>query len=679
MMLDAPNRRILIIDDNEAIHSDIRAVLASRQEENELNELSAALFDAKPAQLRQSPVLNYDIDSAFQGEEGLGLVQAANDAHRPYALAFVDVRMPPGWDGIQTIHEIKKVDPDLQVAICTAYSDYSWQSVLETLGVNDWLLILKKPFDVVELQQLACALTEKWNLGKRAALRTDELEQRVQEHAGLLAATNAQLHEQVTALADAHEKIAEEMDARRQADNRIRHIAFHDALTDLPNRMLLMERIESCIERSKRRENHYFAVLYCDLDLFKEVNDSLGHRVGDQLLVQVARKLNHSLRTTSNEIRAACDTVARLSGDEFVVLLDDVPDTEHVLSIAERIKETLSQPIVVEHNKLALGISIGVAFSGGEYDDACDLLRDADAALYQAKALGKGCVAVFDQEMRAKVSARVDLEHSLCRAIEQRQFVLFYQPIVSLKTEEVVCMEALVRWAHPTLGLLSPDAFIPVAEETGVIEAMGELILEMAVDQISHWRKVIPGMATLHVSVNLSPRQLAHRGVVDCIARCLDKYQLDPAAVKLEITESAMISDLPKIRSVLHDLVNQGIDIHLDDFGTGYSSLSMLHALPFSTIKLDREFIGSLGHELESPTTVRAVMMLAHNEGIQVIAEGIETHDQLTHLRELECEFGQGYYFSRPLPPAEAEVFLTDRMALSNDSPPRLKATFSAN
>ena len=631
--------------------------LGCAQEDAEFSALSAALFDSKPAEQKQSAI-QYEIDSAYQGQDGLNLVKAALDQNRPFALAFVDVRMPPGWDGIQTIGELKKADPNLQIALCTAYSDHSWQSILETLGVSDWLLILKKPFDVVEVQQLACALTEKWNLGRRASLRTEELEQKVQEHAGLLALANKKLQEQLQSLEEANSRLAQEMNARQQADDRIRHIAFHDALTDLPNRMLLLERIESCIERSKRRENYHFAVLYCDLDDFKLVNDSLGHRVGDQLLVQVARKLNHALRTASNELRPAFDTVARLSGDEFVILLDEVPDVQHVADIAERVRDSIAQPITVEEHQLVLGISIGVAVSTGDYDDAVHLLRDADTALYHAKDCGKGCVAFFDQEMRAKLNARMDLESDLRRAIEQEQFVVYYQPIVELGSGQIVSVEALVRWTHPSHGLLAPEAFIPVAEETGVIEAMGEIVLKMAIDQVAHWRKTVPGMEGLKINVNLSPRQLAHKNVVTCIDSCLEHFQLDPQSLRLEITESAIINDLPKISRVLEDLVSRGIEIQLDDFGTGYSSLSILHALPFSTIKLDRSFISNLGNELESPITVKAVMMLAHSEGIQVVAEGIESIDQLRQLRELDCEFGQGYYFSRPLPPAEAEAFL---------------------
>jgi diguanylate cyclase (GGDEF)-like protein len=667
MIHETANRRILVVDDNQAIHADFRAILLPRDNADELNALSATLFDAQ--RTPRSPAIRYEIDSAYQGQEALQLVKTAVEAGRPYALAFVDVRMPPGWDGIQTIRELRMVDANLQVAICSAYSDYSWQSILDVLGSSDWLLILKKPFDVVEVQQLACALTEKWSLGKRASMRADELERKVQEHAGQLTEANAKLKEQVKSLAEVNAQLAQEMEARQQADDRMLHIALHDALTDLPNRMLLMERIAECIERGKSPESRQFAVLYCDLDNFKIINDSLGHRVGDQLLVQVAKTLNQTLRTSSNEMRPSSDTVARLGGDEFVILLDNVPDEQYVLSIAERVKDSLTHPILVDHNKLVLGVSVGVAVSSGQYTDAIDLLRDADTALYHAKERGKGCVALFDHEMRAKATARMDLEQDLRRAIEHKQFVVFYQPIVSLDTEQVVSMEALVRWLHPVHGLLLPEAFIPVAEETGLIETMGEIVLEIAIEQVARWRKTLPGMEHLQLNVNLSPRQLAHKNVIACIDNCLERFHLEPAALKLEITESAMINDMPKTVGILNELVRRGIEIHLDDFGTGYSSLSILHALPFSTVKLDKTFISNFSDELESPTAVRAIVMLAQHEGIRIVAEGIESYEQLAHLRELDCEFGQGFYFSRPLPPAGAQVYLTKSITRANRQP----------
>lgn len=656
MSNQAKNRRILIVDDNEAIHADIRSILEPPKENAELDSLTAALFDdASPT---SATAVKYEIESAYQGQDGFEMVRKANQAGNPFAFAIVDVRMPPGWDGIQTIQEMKKIDPHLQIAICTAYSDYSWQTILDKFGINDWLLILKKPFDVVEVKQLACSLTEKWNLSKWVSMRTVELEQSLEDHARQLEVANVKLQEQVESLAETNSQLSREMEARREADERIRHIAFHDALTGLPNRMLLSDRIAECIERSKRQQSYHFSLLYCDLDNFKIVNDSLGHRVGDQLLVHIGERLRHALRTTSQSMRAGYDIVSRLSGDEFVVLLDDVEGTEHAMQIAERIREVVCQNVKIEQNELLPSISIGVAMSSGEYDDATDLLRDADTALYHAKDNGKCCVSMFDMNMRTQVTNRMNLESDLRRAIEEEQFVVYYQPIVSLYTGDIVSLEALVRWQHPTRGILSPDAFISVAEETGMIDAIGELVFRQAIDQVGYWKNHICEAEGLSVSINLSPRQLRNRRIVAVIDECLKQSGFDPAALKLEITESAMMTDLAMVRGIIEDISSLGVEFYLDDFGTGYSSLSILHTLPFSTIKLDRSFVSNLDNELESPTTIQAIVMLAKNGGVKLVAEGIETYEQLCHLRELECEYGQGYFFSKPNPKREIDELL---------------------
>lgn len=650
------NRRILIVDDNEAIHADIRSILELPKENAELDMLTAALFDeAVPT---PSAAIEYEIESAFQGQEGFEKVLKAQDEGNPYALAIVDVRMPPGWDGIQTIQEIKKIDPLLQVAICTAYSDYSWQTILDKFGINDWLLILKKPFDVVEVKQMACSLTEKWNLSKWASMRTEALEQTVEEHARQLEIANAKLQEQVQSLAETNSQLSREMEARREADDRIRHIAFHDALTGLPNRMMLSDRIGECIERSKRQNAYHFAVLYCDLDNFKIVNDSLGHRVGDQLLMHIGDRFRHALRTTFDSSRGGYDMVSRLSGDEFVILLDDVAGADHATQIADRVREVVCQTVKIERNELVPSISIGIAMSSGEYDDATDMLRDADTALYHAKDRGKCCVSMFDLNMRTQVTNRMNLEGDLRRAIEDEQFIVYYQPIVSLLTGEIISLEALVRWQHPVRGILAPDQFIGVAEETGMIDAIGEVVFREALTQVGYWKNEIDGAEHLSVSVNLSPRQLRNRRIVAIIDESLQNSGFDPSALKLEITESAMMTDLAMVRGIIDEIAALGVEFYLDDFGTGYSSLSILHTLPFSTIKLDRSFVSNLESELESPTTVQAIVMLAKNGGVNLVAEGIETYEQLCHLRELDCEYGQGYYFSKPQAKREIEKFL---------------------
>ncbi len=666
MDYEAKNRRILVVDDTASIHDDVRTILTYGKTDDKLNELEFAVLGTKSSSDAPIP---YEIDSAYQGEEGFNRVVQAREEEKPYALAIVDVRMPPGWDGIQTVERMREVDPELQVAICTAYSDYSWQGLHEKFGTNDWLLIFKKPFDLAEVQQLACAMTEKWNLARQASMKLGELEQMIEEHAQKLRLANEELQERNASLAAANDRLSEEMNARRLADERIRHIAYHDALTDLPNRTLLMERLNECIARSRECSDYMFAILFTDVDDFKIVNDSLGHRVGDQLLSQIAAEMIRSMRTMANSVRPSYDTVARLGGDEFVVLLDDVKSVENVVEIAERIQRTVCRPLNVAHRELVPSISMGAAVSRHDYDDAVDIMRDADTALYHAKANGKGRVALFDQAMRSRVLERVDLENDLWHAISDNQFVVYYQPIVSLADGRATNLEALLRWNHPTRGLLMPGSFIQVAEETGMIEGIGEFVLDEVARQLAEWRTRLPEIDDLSVSLNLSACQLVSHNLVKQIDRCLETYDLEPSALKLELTETTMMDNLAMMRTVIEEITSRRIDIHLDDFGTGYSSLSILHTLPFTALKLDRSFVSNLGKDLECETTIQAIVMMARNRRIKLIAEGVERYEQLEMLRELDCEYGQGYYFSRPVPPNDIERLLESgaQYSLSRD------------
>ena len=655
MNFEEKNRRILIVDDMESIHDDVRAILTYSESNDKLSALEESVLGTKSTPNVSIP---YEIDSSFQGEEGFERVTNALAEGRPYALAIVDIRMPPGWDGVKTIEKIREIDPNMQIAICSAFSDYSWQAIHDKFGTNDWLLRFRKPFDLAEIQQFACFMTEKWNLAKRAALKLNELETMVKAHARQLRDANAELATQNGSLADANRQLSREIEARRLADERIRHIAFHDTLTELPNRALFMERLNECIERSKRQPDYILAVLFTDIDDFKSVNDSLGHRAGDQLLSQIASQMTRSMRSMRDSVRPNHDTVARLGGDEFVILLDGLQDSDGAVGVAKRIQEAVCKPFVVEHREFVPSISIGIAVGRNEYDDAVEIMRDADTALYHAKEQGKGRVEVFDQSMRSRVLERLDLENDLGRAIVGNQFVVHYQPIVSLIDGSVCSLEALVRWQHPTRGLLMPDSFLAAAEESHVIEAIGEHVLEEATYQLSIWRDRFPLARNMAVTVNLSACQLVGHRLVKLVDHCLNRYKLDPSSLKLELTESTMMSNLAMARIVVEAISARGVEIYLDDFGTGYSSLSMLHTLPFAALKLDHGFISHLVDDIECQTTVQAMVMLAKNRNMRLIAEGIETYEQLAILQELECELGQGYFFSRPVPPQALAALL---------------------
>ncbi len=644
-----PARRILLVDDNPEIHKDIMGILRPQQD-NPLAIVEAELFGdvVAPDERKRAPV-QYELESAFQGEQALMMVEQALRAGRPYSMAIVDIRMPPGWDGIETIERLRQVDPALQIVICSAYSDYSWKAIDERLQATDWLLILRKPFEHAEIRQLASALTEKWNLGVKASLNLEALEELVKDHALAVQQANIELEKRNGSLADANDRLSREIHARQLVDAEIRHIAFHDVLTSLPNRAFLMERLNECVDRGKRQKGYRFAVLFIDIDNFKLVNDSLGHRAGDQLLTQFASAMLGAMRTMEASIRPSHDTVARLGGDEFVVLLDDIRDSDNVMSVARRIQQLACSPLDVGGRRMTPNISIGAAISQNEYDDGIDVLRDADTALYHAKEQGKGKIAVFDHAMRSRVLERADVENDLHLAIADQEFVVYYQPIVSLATGKIVCLEALVRWEHPTRGLLPPDAFIPVAEQTGMIQAIGEQVLEQVASQLGEWRATVPQAANLSVSVNLSAAQIVGNQLLDQIDRCLEQYGLEPSSLRIELTESTAMRNPELSKQIVDALVARGIEVYLDDFGTGYSSLSTLHTLPFAAIKLDKSFIASSETDADVAMTIRAMVMIAEHRNMRLIAEGIETFEQVTTLRGLDCEYGQGFFFARPL------------------------------
>ena len=446
---------------------------------------------------------------------------------------------------------------------------------------------------------------------------------------------------------------------------RIEHVAYHDSLTDLPNRAFLMKRLRSCLARSRREQDYRFGLLFVDVDNFKLINDSLGHRIGDQLLMHMAAMMVSVLGVIRTSSRRSQDTVARFGGDEFVVLLDDVGDADNVMRIAERIRDHACCNVDFGHRRISPGLSIGAVISNDAYVDPVDLLRDADTALYHAKGEGKGKIALFDQAMRLRVLEQADMESDLLRAIANEDFIVYFQPIVSLEENRLCGLEALVRWNHPTRGLVSPDDFIAIAEQNGLIESIGEQVLEQVCRQMAEWRAAGNPLGEISVSVNVAARQLVGDRLLSQIDACLDRYGLDAGLLKIELTETTAIRAIDASRSVFDALTQRGIEIYLDDFGIGYSSLGTLHSLPFSAIKLDRSFIKGLEAEPENEPTVRAMVMIAETRGIRLIAEGIETSEQLATLRELDCRFGQGFLFSRPVPAEELERLLENDWQLA--------------
>jgi diguanylate cyclase (GGDEF)-like protein/PAS domain S-box-containing protein len=452
---------------------------------------------------------------------------------------------------------------------------------------------------------------------------------------------------------------------RKRAEQKLLHEAFHDGLTQLPNRAMFVDHLKLALDRAKRSSQYLFALLFIDLDRFKIINDSLGHALGDQVLIEVAQRLQHCLRPG--------DTVARLGGDEFTILLEDIKDIKEAILTAERIQHEVSQPCVLNGHDIFTTASIGIALYNSSYQQPDELLRDADTAMYRAKSAGKAQHVIFDSVMHAQVLNRMKMEADLRRGIERDEFHLLYQPIISLPDNCLAGFEALVRWRHPERGLVSPAEFIPLAEETGLIIAIGYWVMQEACRQMKEWQQTYPDSFPLQVSVNLSSRQFSQPNLNEQIKNVLEESALNPRYLKLELTESAVMDNVEAAITQLQELRELGIELSIDDFGTGYSSLSYLHRFPLDTLKIDRSFVMQMCKK-ENLEIVRTIIALAESLGLAVIAEGIETAEQLLQLQKLNCEYGQGYYFAKPLDKEAAGAFIREGKGLKATCLPLPKA-----
>jgi diguanylate cyclase (GGDEF)-like protein/PAS domain S-box-containing protein len=445
---------------------------------------------------------------------------------------------------------------------------------------------------------------------------------------------------------------------RKQAEAQLIHNALHDGLTGLPNRTALNNRLELAMQRAQRAPTYHFAVLFLDLDQFKVINDSLGHLVGDELLKVVAQKLKTIVRPT--------DLAARLGGDEFVILLEHVPDIQAVIHMVERLLAKFKTAIEMEAHCIFITTSVGIVWGTQTYSNAADLLRDADIAMYRAKAKGRGRYEIFDADMHIQAVERMTLEHDLRMAIDRQEFIPYYQPIVDLKTRRLTGFEALIRWQHPVRGFTSPAGFIPIAEETGLIVKISQWILRSACGQVATWQRQFPDMADLRISINLSGQDLREPTLVDTIRQILCQTRLPATSLTLEITESMLIDHIDNTIDLLRQLKALGIRISIDDFGTGYSSLSYLYNLPADYLKIDQSFVGTMEPGNKNYKIVQAVVSLSDQLQLIAIAEGIETTQQLAWLQKLGCELGQGYLLSRPLAPEAAEGLLRSRQRVES-------------
>jgi diguanylate cyclase (GGDEF)-like protein/PAS domain S-box-containing protein len=443
---------------------------------------------------------------------------------------------------------------------------------------------------------------------------------------------------------------------RKKVEKRLEHQAFHDALTDLPNRQLLLDRLGHALRRTRRRRGRRVAALLMDLDNFKSINDSLGHEVGDLLLVVVAERLKRLLRPE--------DTLARFGGDEFVVLLEHVEGADVPVRVAKRIIEELRDPFVLEGREVYTRASIGIAIGEARTKDPGDLLRNADTAMYLAKDEGSG-YKVFDTAMGHRAIDRLEAENDLRRAVEQEEFVVHYQPIVSLQTGEIFAVEALVRWEHPERGLLNPDEFVSLAEDSDLVVPMGEQVLRAACFRAKEWQEAHPRTPPLVMSVNLSARQLSRPDLAETVEGILKETELEGSCLTLDVTETVYVRTLAGNTATLDRLRDLEARIFIDDFGVGYSSLAYLKRLPADALKIDRSFVKGLGEDVEDTAIVHMIIELAHTLGLEVIAEEVETNEQVALLKEMGCNMAQGYHFTKPLPPEEIPALLT------SDPPPK--------
>lgn len=730
------NRRILIIDDTPSIHEDFRKTLCPEEVEDHLQMAEQALFGDTIAR----KVECFELDSAFQGQEGLAKVEQALLQGQPYAMAFIDMRMPPGWDGLQTLERLWQVDPKLQVALCTAYSDYSLEEMNERVEMGDRLLILKKPFDAIEIRQLASALTVKWQMTEDAALKMDQLEQAVEERTRELSDANIIVQNSPTLLyrlrgepsfplmyishnitkfghvaedllasadwaaelihADDQEKVDAAMakvldkDAEgasiefrlrtgdgqlrwvenryvpvrdpegrllevegiiiditehKLAEEKIALLARTDGLTGLANRSTLIERLHQSFAAARRGASP-FAVFYLDLDHFKRINDTLGHPVGDLLLQEVSRRIQACTREN--------DVVARLGGDEFAVLQTEMLDPAQSGALASKILKTLVEPYQLEGNEVRISASVGISTYAQDSESADSMLVQADMALYRSKDSGRNQYHFHSEEINQEVIDRVAITQDLKKAIEQNELELHYLPEVDLGSGKILGMEALVRWNHPERGILGADQFIPAAEKTGTIVALGRWVLEQACRQMHQWRK--DGMAPPVIAINLSLAQLKSGSeLIHDVLETTGKWGLSPADLQFDVTEATLAHTKWTQNDVLPKLRELGVKIAIDDFGTDYSSFDYLKTYRVNHLKLAQSLINHATQDVESATTLRAIINFAREVGIGIIAEGVETQEQRHSLMATGSPMtAQGYYFSKAVDSHRASELL---------------------
>lgn len=754
-MISADNTnelRILIIDDNLEIHKDFIKILTNSSDKTKyIDEVSATLFgDEEQKNPHPRPMLPaFRIDTATQGKEGYEKIISSIKENHPYALAFVDVRMPPGWDGIETIKHIWEVDPNIQVVICTAYSDYSWEETVQQLGEKENLLILKKPFDYVSVRQLSLALTKKWELLRKTQSHTKELENKVEARTkslqeflsisrgtlessmdGILVLNNKdeiidynnklieiwQLSKEFLEKKDGNALlniIADNMQdknnflniihglkakpetitlkiikcndgrviehytqpyklngeiagriwsfrditARTLLEEKIHFQATHDVLTGLPNRQFIIEFISHQILKSKRNKTK-FAVVFFDLDRFKLINDSFGHNVGDDLLKQVALRLKKNTRES--------DLIGRLGGDEFLFIITDFTSTDALKNNTDKILEIFKNPFNVSNRKLVITPSIGVSVYPDNGASVDELISTADTTMYHAKEMGGAQIKYFDDKLQKENLEKAEKENELRQAIRNNELFLSYQPQLDLQTNKLVSVEALIRWRHKTKGVIAPIDFMPLVEELGLNAVITTWVLKTACEQNVAWQRM--GLAKIKVAVNVATEEFKQANFVSLVKSVLEESGLKPEYLEIELTENIIVND-PDARNKIMQLKELGVSIAIDDFGAGYSSLNYLRNIPIDRLKIDKSFIDNIDIERGDEAIIQAIITMAKNLNLDILAEGVETKKQLDFLLAKNCNRIQGYYYSKPISTLEIEKLLRGKGTKGSSEP----------
>jgi len=605
--------RVLVVDDEAAIRDAYRQIFSETQHDAQKaarRSLGMKLFgDDAPRQPDRQPKSALCFDPVFcdGAEAAVAAVQAALDANQPFAVAFLDMRMPPGPDGVWAAARIRELDPAIEIAVCTAYSDVDPGDIGGRVPPEDKLSYLQKPFHPHEVRQMAIALASKW-----------------------------------------------------RAERHLARLAYFDSLTGLPNREQAHGRLRSALEVSQQ-QGKMLAVMYIDLDNFKRINDTLGHSVGDEVLNVAAERLRKSLRrvddcgTVGSSVERPGD-LGRLGGDEFMVILPDIASSDDARAVAERLIAAILQPMELSTNTVIITPSIGIAIAPTDGTDAASLLRHGDLAMYFAKRRWPGSYAFFDASMNEGMLQRFTIEGKLRGALERGELSLHYQPQIDMSTGDIAGMEALLRWTNDELGVVPPMDFIPIAEATGLIIPIGEWVLRTACAQARGWHD--EGLAVKRIAVNIAGQQFAMPNFVDLVSSILAETGLEHGMLELEITESMVMTDEKRSERLLAELHAIGVSVAIDDFGTGYSNFQRLQNLPIDRLKMDRSFVRDLSETADDGAIAAAIISVARALKVGIVAEGVESFAQLRFLQDHMCNQAQGFLLSRALPAGEARLLL---------------------